>query len=52
MAKTKHEIFDPLAFLAMAGVGRNVLHLKAKAVIFSQGDRADAVFNIQSGRQS
>jgi CRP/FNR family transcriptional regulator, cyclic AMP receptor protein len=50
MAETKHEIFDPLASLAMAGVGRKVLNPKAKAVIFSQGDRADAVFYIQSGR--
>ena len=42
--------FDPLAFLANAGVGRKVLRMKPKAVIFSQGDDADAVFYIQSGR--
>jgi CRP/FNR family cyclic AMP-dependent transcriptional regulator len=50
MAKVPNETFDPLAFLAKAGLGRKVLHLKAKAVIFSQGDPADAVFYIQSGR--
>jgi CRP/FNR family transcriptional regulator, cyclic AMP receptor protein len=50
MAQIRHERFDPLAFLAKAGVGRKVLHLKAKAVIFSQGDSANAVFYIQSGR--
>jgi CRP/FNR family transcriptional regulator, cyclic AMP receptor protein len=50
MAEIRYEKFDPLAFLAKAGVGRKILHLKAKAVIFSQGDKADAVFYIQSGR--
>src|ERR1039457_6528710 len=50
MPDNGHEQFDPLAFLAEAGIGRRVLHLKAKTVIFSQGDKADAVFYIQSGR--
>ena len=50
MAEIQSEKFDPLAFLANAGVGRKVLRLKAKAAIFSQGDKADAVFYIQSGR--
>ena len=50
MAEIRYEKFDPLAFLARAGVGRKILQLKAKAVIFSQGDNANAVFYIQSGR--
>jgi CRP-like cAMP-binding protein len=50
MAKIRHEKFDPLAFLAKAGVGKRILHLRAKAAIFSQGDTANAVFYIQSGR--
>jgi CRP/FNR family transcriptional regulator, cyclic AMP receptor protein len=50
MAAIQSEKFDPLAFLANAGVGRKVLRLKAKAVIFSQGDPANAVFYIQTGR--
>jgi CRP-like cAMP-binding protein len=50
MSEIRNEKFDPLAFLAKAGIGRKVLQLKAKAVIFSQGDKADAVFYIQSGR--
>jgi CRP/FNR family transcriptional regulator, cyclic AMP receptor protein len=50
MAEIQSEKFDPLAFLANAGVGRKVLRLKAKAAIFSQGDKANAVFYIQSGR--
>ncbi len=50
MAEIRNEKFDPLVFLAKAGLGRKVLHLKAKSVIFSQGDPANAVFYIQSGR--
>ena len=50
MPENQPKTFDPLAFLANAGVGRKVLRMKAKAVIFSQGDDANAVFYIQSGR--
>ncbi|RXH56659.1 Crp/Fnr family transcriptional regulator [Granulicella sibirica] len=50
MTEVRGEKFHPLAFLAKAGIGRKVLHLKAKAVMFSQGDDADAVFYVQSGR--
>jgi CRP/FNR family transcriptional regulator, cyclic AMP receptor protein len=50
MGEIQSEKFDPLAFLAKAGVGRKVLRLRAKAAIFSQGDKANAVFYIQSGR--
>ena len=42
--------FDPKAFLAKAGNGRTVLHHRPKQAIFSQGEPADAVFYIQSGR--
>jgi len=42
--------FDPKAFLANPGHGRSVLHLKAKEALFSQGDHADSIFYIQSGR--
>jgi len=50
MPKIRNEKFDPLAFLSKAGVGRRVIQLKAKAVIFSQGDEANAVFYIQTGQ--
>ena len=50
MPENQPKTFDPLAFLANAGAGRKVLRMKAKAVIFSQGDDANAVFYIQSGR--
>jgi CRP/FNR family cyclic AMP-dependent transcriptional regulator len=42
--------FDPESFLATAGVGRTLLKLEAKQVLFSQGESADAIFYIQKGR--
>jgi len=42
--------FDLAAFLEQAGVGRTVVHLKPKQIFFSQGDSADALFYLQTGR--
>jgi len=42
--------FDPAEFLASAGVGKTLLNLKRKRVLFSQGDAADSIFFIQQGR--
>jgi CRP-like cAMP-binding protein len=42
--------FDPSTFLTQSGQGRSLLHVHKKEVIFSQGDRADAVFYIQKGK--
>jgi CRP-like cAMP-binding protein len=42
--------FDPVAFLAKAGVGRTIVQLAPKEVLFSQGDPADSVFYLQRGR--
>lgn len=42
--------FDPAAFLANVGVGRKVVHLKARQTFFTQGSPADCVFYIQTGR--
>lgn len=41
--------FDPKAFLASAGIGRTLRQYSPKQIIFSQGERADAVFYIQEG---
>jgi CRP-like cAMP-binding protein len=46
----KNATFDPNAFLANAGDGRHLVHLKAKQTLFCQGTPADCVFYIQSGR--
>ncbi len=42
--------FDPKAFLAKAGIGTTVHHCRPKQAVFSQGERADAVFYLQEGR--
>jgi CRP/FNR family transcriptional regulator, cyclic AMP receptor protein len=50
MAELMATPFDPAAFLAHAGLGRKVIHLKAKDTFFSQGSPADSVFYLQKGR--
>jgi CRP/FNR family transcriptional regulator, cyclic AMP receptor protein len=47
--KKKRE-FDPDTFLATIGDGRKNLAVAKKQPIFSQGDKADAVFYIQTGK--
>ena len=42
--------FDPESFLATAGVGRTLLHLPKKQVLYTQGDPANAIFYIQKGK--
>jgi CRP-like cAMP-binding protein len=42
--------FDIAHFLACAGVGRRIVHYNPKDALFSQGDLADSVFYLQSGR--
>ena len=46
----KKRDFDAAAFLANSGLGRTIIHLGNKDLAFSQGDHADNVFYIQSGR--
>jgi CRP-like cAMP-binding protein len=43
-------LFDPAAFLATAANGRDISKYSKKAVIFAQGDDADAVFYIKKGK--
>ena len=42
--------FDPIALLAKAGEGRAASGYASGQVIFAQGDPADAVFYVQTGR--
>jgi CRP/FNR family cyclic AMP-dependent transcriptional regulator len=42
--------FDPLAFLGRAGAGKTIERYRKKQKIFSQGDVADGVFFIRSGK--
>src|SRR3954466_3906164 len=50
VATKKKSTFNPAHFLETIGNGRKNLLVSKKAVIFSQGDPADAVFYIQKGR--
>jgi len=42
--------FDPLAFLATIGEGRKFVLFPKKERVFAQGDAADAVFYVQTGK--
>ena len=42
--------FDPAAFLAKAGISPRIIELRPKERFFSQGDPADSVFYLQTGR--
>src|ERR1019366_8763443 len=46
----KRREFDPHAFLATIGEGRKSVLFQRKQGIFAQGDTADAVFYIQTGK--
>jgi CRP-like cAMP-binding protein len=46
----KRRDFDPHAFLATIGEGRKSVLFRQKQGIFAQGDTADAVFYIQTGK--
>jgi CRP-like cAMP-binding protein len=50
MAAITKNHFDTAVFLATEGPGRSVLHNTTKQAFFSQGDPADSVFYLQSGR--
>src|SRR5690242_16134026 len=49
-AQKSAKIFNAQAFLAHAGIGRTVNYYRPKQTVFSQGERADAVFYIQVGK--
>ena len=42
--------FDPAVFLATIGEGRKTMVFRKKQPIFSQGDSADAIFYLQTGK--
>ncbi len=49
MVEFDEEPFDAAGFLVSAGLGRRVVHLKAKEKFYSQGDPADSIFYLQTG---
>jgi CRP-like cAMP-binding protein len=50
MTERKDDRFDLAAFLTNAGLGRRIVHLRAKETFFSQGGAADSIFYLQRGR--
>jgi CRP/FNR family transcriptional regulator, cyclic AMP receptor protein len=50
VAAKKSRDFDPHAFLATIGEGRKLVLFSKKQRIFAQGDTADAVFYVQTGK--
>lgn len=50
MARKDPTVFDPDPFLTKVSSGKTVIHCKKNTRLFSQGDRAKAVFYIQEGR--
>ena len=50
MNERKKITFDVGEFLAGAGLGRRIVHLKARHALFSQGSPADSIFYLQKGR--
>jgi len=49
MKQKARSTFDPKAFLAKVGKGREQLDYQKNQRVFSQGDAADAIFYIQKG---
>ena len=50
LADKSNPRFDSLAFLAQGGTGRRLMAFQPKETLFTQGDQADSVFYLQSGR--
>jgi CRP/FNR family cyclic AMP-dependent transcriptional regulator len=50
MSVKKQREFDPNTFLATIGKGRKIVPFEKKQTVFAQGDAADAVFYVQSGK--
>jgi CRP/FNR family cyclic AMP-dependent transcriptional regulator len=42
--------FDPGSFLASTGLGRRIVQIKSKQAFFTQGNPAECVFYLQTGR--
>ncbi len=50
MDVTKQASFKTAKYLSSAGIGRRVIFVKAKHLLFSQGSQADSIFFIRTGR--
>ena len=52
MTYKDNSTFDPAAFLAHADLGRRIIDMKPDQTFFAQGDPADSVFYLQSGKEA
>jgi CRP-like cAMP-binding protein len=50
MTEKSNLTFDAISYLTRAGVGRRITDLKPNETFFTQGDPADSVFYLHSGR--
>jgi CRP/FNR family transcriptional regulator, cyclic AMP receptor protein len=50
MGKQSKASFDPKMFLAKVGAGKTILEVRKNQNIFAQGEAADTIFYIQTGR--
>jgi CRP-like cAMP-binding protein len=50
MTELRQGHFDPAMFLTQAGPGRKIVHVRPRRSFFAQGDPADCVFYLQTGR--
>jgi len=50
MTALEKSTFDPAEFLANSGLGRKIVHLDPKTVLFAQGSPANSIFYLQKGR--
>ncbi len=50
MEKPAKDSFNPLQFLAKVGAGKTILEFQKNQTVFAQGDVADTVFYIQTGK--
>ncbi|MHB8654690.1 MAG: Crp/Fnr family transcriptional regulator [Terriglobia bacterium] len=50
MPSKRTSVFDPKAFLSMVGAGKTFKEYRDKKSIYKQGDAADAVFYIETGK--
>src|ERR1700722_2018394 len=50
LVKSPKRQFDPQEFLAIVGTGKTILKYRKGRIIYSQGEEADRIFYIQSGK--
>jgi CRP/FNR family cyclic AMP-dependent transcriptional regulator len=50
MPRSQPDAFDPKVLLTKVGQGKSRVNFRTKQTVFAQGDAADAVFYVESGR--